>query len=137
MSRGASARADRALAVPVEPCGLAPPGFDPLRGALPAWCASNPEAIALLREIVAEQPEHGHREWLGFHYYPYRGRNASLLRKLHDAALVRASAQDDTNYYAGKPTELFKATLHPTPDELIEKLLDGEIELPVERRRAA
>jgi hypothetical protein len=31
MGRGASARADRALAVPVEPCGLAPPGFDPLR----------------------------------------------------------------------------------------------------------
>jgi hypothetical protein len=31
MRRGASAKADRALAVPVEPCGLAPPGFDPLR----------------------------------------------------------------------------------------------------------
>jgi hypothetical protein len=31
MGRGASVRADQALAVPVEPCGLAPPGFDPLR----------------------------------------------------------------------------------------------------------
>jgi hypothetical protein len=31
MGKGASARADRALAVPVEPYGLAPPGFDPSR----------------------------------------------------------------------------------------------------------
>jgi hypothetical protein len=106
-----------------------------------------PEAIDLLRTIKAKAPAEtlvhsDHSNW-GGNVYGYRTRETALLRKLHEAALTRAMAKDDAAFLAGDRDACsperseFGKVLRDKPDDVIAKVLSGEIALPAKQRRAA
>ena len=108
---------------------------------LPTWAQSS-EAIALLAAIKASNPAEtlihaDHSNW-GGNQYGYRGRDVSLLRQLHEAALVRAMAKDEALWLAGDKDACksdrseFGKVMRAKPDALIRAVLDGDIALPVE-----
>lgn len=107
--------------------------------ALPSWCQSK-EARALIQAILAEQPEsriENHSANLGGMVEVYEGRNAMLLRGLHDRALGEACAAADAAYATGMSwdqaaVELMALHRAEKPDALIGRLLNG-----VERSVAA
>lgn len=106
--------------------------------ALPSW-ADNCEARSLLQHILAAQPGHrieSHGDTLGGMVLRYEGRDAMLLRNLHDRALTVATNEANARYAAGMSwdqaaVELMVLHREEKPDALIERLLHGE------RRRAA
>lgn len=105
---------------------------------LPSWAQSR-TGRALVAAIIAEQPDsriESHNDTLGGMVLVYEGRNAMLLRLMHDQALTRATDEANARYAGGMSwdhaaVELMKLHREEKPDALIERLLHGE------QRRAA
>lgn len=116
---------------------------------LPNWARSS-EALALLAAIAIEKPEwsiRDHSHNLGGQVLSYSGRNAILLRKLHDKALEEATAEANLAHGCGVPwneasAELMSLHAAEKPDALIDRLLqdaatEADLRFTMELQRSA